>query len=420
MGDQVTQATFDQCVIGAGIIGLAIALKLTQAGQSVLILDKVGMGEGASRGNAGAFAFADVEPMASPAMLLKSPRWLLDPMGPLSVPLSYAPKMAPWMAQFARACLPTAHAASTMAQAALMDLAKRETEPMFEDAGLSNHLRREGALYLYAGQRAFEASTDVWRVRAKHGVAFEPVSGARLAELQPGLGPRYTHAMFVPDWMMVSDPFEITKALGDQTVTKGVQFRQAKVAHLQAGEETTTITLDDGETIAAGQTVIASGAWSGELVAQLGDTIPLEAERGYNTTLPADAFDLKRQLVVPADGYVITPLSSGIRVGGAAEFAGMQRPPDFRRSAMMLKKSEAVMQGLKTTGGKQWMGFRPSLPDTLPVIGRSPVNQRVIYAFGHGHLGLTQCAATATLVRDLVLSKPPSIDMHPYRAERFC
>ncbi|MEO0383031.1 MAG: FAD-binding oxidoreductase [Pseudomonadota bacterium] len=416
----MTQVTYDQCVIGAGIIGLAIAFKLTQAGQSVLILDKGGMGEGASRGNAGAFAFADVDPMASPAMLLKSPRWLLDPMGPLSVPLSYAPKMAPWMAQFARACLPTAHAASTEAQAALMELAKRETEPMFKDAGLSTHLRHEGALYLYAGQPAFDAAADVWRVRAKHGVAFKPVTGARLTELQPGLGPRYTHAMFVPDWMMVSDPFEITKALGDQTVTEGAEFRQAKVVRLQPGEDTTTITLEGGETVTARQTLVASGAWSGKLAAQLGDTIPLEAERGYNTTLPIDAFNLKRQLVVPADGYVITPLASGIRVGGAAEFAGIQRPPDFRRSAMMLKKSESVMQGLNTSGGKQWMGFRPSLPDTLPVIGRSSTSSRVMYAFGHGHLGLTQCAATATLVRDLALGQAPSIDMHPYRAERFC
>lgn len=420
MGDQVTQATYDQCVIGAGIIGLAIAFKLTQAGQSVLILDKGGMGEGASSGNAGAFAFADVEPMASPAMLLKSPRWLLDPMGPLSVPLSYAPKMAPWMAQFARACLPDAHAASTKAQAALMDLAKRETEPMFKDAGLSHHLRREGALYLYAGQLAFDAAADVWRVRAKYGVAFEPVTGARLAELQPGLGSRYTHAMFVPNWMMVSDPFEITKALGEQTVSQGAKFRQAKVARLQPGEEANTITLDDGETITARQTVVAGGAWSGELAAKLGDRIPLEAERGYNTTLPADAFDLKRQLVVPADGYVITPLATGVRVGGAAEFAGFKRPPDYRRSAMMLKKSESVMLGLKTAGGKQWMGFRPSLPDTLPVISRSTASPRVMYAFGHGHLGLTQCAATAVLVRDLALGTPSSIDVHPYRAERFC
>lgn len=410
---------FDQCVIGAGIIGLAIAYRLTQAGQSVLILDAKGMGEGASSGNAGAFAFADVEPMASPATLLNSPRWLLDPLGPLSVPLSYAPKMAPWMARFACACLPRAHAASTKAQAALMTLAKAESEPMFEMAGLSDHLRREGALYLYEGQRAFDAAASVWRVRAKHGVDFEPVTGERLAQLQPGLGPRYTHAMFVPDWLMVSDPYEITKALGDQTVLQGAVFRQAKVAGLQPGEDAITITLGDGTSLAARQAILAGGAWSGKLAGQLGDHIPLEAERGYNTTLPVDAFDLKRQLVLPNDGYVVTPLASGIRIGGAAEFAGMNRPPDFRRSTMMLKKSEAVMAGLKTTGGKQWMGFRPSLPDTLPVIGRSTASPHVLYAFGHGHLGLTQCAATARIIADLALGDPPSIDLHPYRAERF-
>lgn len=411
---------FDQCVIGAGIIGLAIAFRLTQAGQSVLILDAKGMGEGASRGNAGAFAFADVEPMASPATLLNSPRWLLDPLGPLSVPLSYAPRMAPWMAQFARACLPAAHAASTAAQAALMTLAKAESEPMFAEAGLSDHLRREGALYLYAGQRAFDAAAPVWRVRTQHGVDFEPVSGERLADLQPGLGARYTHAMFVPDWLMVSEPFEVTKALGEQTVSQGAVFREGKVVGLQPNDEAIAITLDDGTSLAARQAILAGGAWSGKLVAQLGDCMPLEAERGYNTTLPADAFDLKRQLVLPNDGYVITPLSSGIRVGGAAEFAGLKRPPDFRRSDMMLKKSQAVMQGLKTQGGKRWMGFRPSLPDTLPVIGRSSASPRILYAFGHGHLGLTQCAATAILVRDLALGSPSAIDLHPYRAERFC
>lgn len=410
---------YDQCVIGAGIIGLALAFRLTRAGQSVLILDAKGMGEEASYGNAGAFAFADVEPLASPATLLNSPRWLLDPLGPLSVPLSHAPKMVPWMARFARACLPKAHAASAKAQAALMTLAKAESEPMFEDAGLSDHLRREGALYLYAGQRAFDGAARVWRMRARHGVTFEPVTGERLAELQPGLGARYTHAMFVPDWLMVSDPYEVTRALGAQAVSQGAVFQQATVARLQPGEDATTITLDDGANLTARQAILAGGAWSGKLAAQLGDHIPLAAERGYNTTLPADAFDLKRQLVLPADGYVVTPLANGIRVGGAAEFAGLKRPPDFRRSTMMLKKSEQVMAGLKTQGGKQWMGFRPSLPDTLPVIGRSPASPRVLYAFGHGHLGLTQCAATARIVRDLALGALPPIDLHPYRAERF-
>ena len=147
--------------------------------------------------------------------------------------------------------------------------------------------------------------------------------------------------------------------------------------------------------------------------------MPLETERGYNTTLPPGAADLRRQLVLPADGYVMTPLATGIRVGGAVELAGLDRAPDFRRSAILLRKAQSVLPALDTAGGKPWMGFRPSMPDSLPVIGRSARSPRVILSFGHGHLGLTQSAATARLVRDLVLDRPAAIDLTPYRPERF-
>lgn len=410
---------FDQCVVGAGIIGLTIALKLTEAGQSVLVLDGKGMGEETSRGNAGAFAFADVEPLASTATLLKSPRWLLDPLGPLSVPPLHALKMAPWMAQFARACLPHAHGASTKAQAALMTLAKQETEPMFAEAGLSHHLRHDGALYLYEGAHAFDAAAPSWELKGRHGVTYEPVTGARLAELQPGLGATYTHAMHVPEWLMVSDPYDVTVALGQYAVKRGAAFRRGQVSVLKPDNSGVSVVLKDGNNVTARQAIIAAGAWSKTFTDLLGDKVPLEAERGYNTTLPSGSFDLRRQLVLPADGYVITPLASGIRIGGAAEFAGLHRPPDYRRSTFMLNKAKRVMTGLKIEGGKQWMGARPSLPDTLPVIGRSPSHARVLYAFGHGHLGLTQCAATARIICDLALDREPPIDCHPYRAERF-
>lgn len=398
---------------------MTIALKLSEAGQSVLLVDAKGMGEETSRGNAAAFAFADVEPLASPSTLLKSPRWLLDPLGPLSVPPSYALKMAPWMMQFARACLPAAHAASVKAQAALMELAKQETEPMFEAAGLSHHLRHEGSLYLYEGRTAFDAAAPVWELKARHGVEFEPVSGDRLADLQPNLGAAYTHAIHVPRWMTVSDPFDVTVALGQNAVERGATFQRRRIRSIRPDERGVTLAFADGESVVAKQAVIAAGAWSKTLTEMVGDWVPLEAERGYNTTLPPGSFDLKRQLVLPADGYVITPIEAGIRVGGAAEFAGLHTPPDYRRSDILLKKSTRVMKGLKTEGGKQWMGVRPSMPDTLPVIGRAPSHPRIFYAFGHGHLGLTQSAATARIIRDLVLGRPPPIDPQPYRAQRF-
>ena len=147
--------------------------------------------------------------------------------------------------------------------------------------------------------------------------------------------------------------------------------------------------------------------------------MPLETERGYNTTLPPGAFDLRRYLIFGEHGFVISPLSSGIRVGGAVELAGLDLPPNYKRSEAMLKKAAVFLPGLRTDGGTQWMGYRPSLPDSLPAIGASRASGRIVYAFGHGHLGLTQSAGTGRLVADLVTGKEPAIDLAPFSPQRF-
>ncbi|WP_196259803.1 FAD-dependent oxidoreductase [Pelagibacterium limicola] len=413
------QPQYDVCVVGAGIIGLSIAFRLTEAGRTVLIVDRKGMAAETSAGNAGALAFADIEPLASPGIMLKAPRWLFDPLGPLSLPPSYVPQILPWLIRFFRASLPDRIAESTRAQTALMDLARAETESLFLAAGVAPLLRREGALYLYEGERAWKASLPMWEARQAHGIEFAHVAGEQLAELQPGLGASFTHATFVPQWLTVSDPLDITTGIGQAAIERGAYLRIAEVSGIEQDDEGVRLALADGTEVTAFEAVIASGAWSHRLAQRLGDTIPLETERGYNTTFPKDAFDLKRQLVIPGDGFVITPLDTGLRIGGAVELAGLERAPDFRRAEIMVEKTRRILPGLKTTDGKQWMGFRPSLPDSLPVIGRSPRANRVVYAFGHGHLGLTQSAATARVVRDLILGDAPAIDLNPYRSQRF-
>ncbi len=178
-------------------------------------------------------------------------------------------------------------------------------------------------------------------------------------------------------------------------------------------ERTIRLRLADGRLVEARSVVIAAGAWSHLLAKQLGDSIPLETERGYNTTLPSSAFDVKRQLIFGGHGFVITPLATGLRVGGAVEFGGLKRPPNFARSKAMLEKAKRFLPGLDPSGGREWMGYRPSLPDSLPVIGQARNAPNVFYAFGHGHLGLTQAAATGRLIRDLVLGHTPALDLKP-------
>ncbi|PZO77760.1 MAG: amino acid dehydrogenase [Mesorhizobium amorphae] len=406
----------DTIVIGAGIIGIACAAELAEAGRSVLVLDRTGICEETSSGNAAALAFPDYLPLAHKGMLRKLPGWLADPLGPLSIPPAYLPQLAPWLWRFLRAGHPRFFDAGVSAQSALMGLAESEWTALAERAGMSGMIRHDGALDLYEGEGEFRSTLPGWQVRERMGVSFEHVSGARLAELQPGLSPRFTHGTFMPGWKTVSDPKDFGKALWAYAEGRGARFRQARVTAITPGAPWRVET--DTGSLSAPNLVLAAGAWSHQLARQLGDRVPLETERGYNTTLPAGAWPLRRQLTFVGHGFVVTPLANGLRVGGAVELGGLSRAPNFARSRAMLAKAQAFLPGLKTEGGREWMGFRPSLPDSLPVIGRARA-PNLIYAFGHGHLGLTQAAATGHLVRQLVLGQTPALDLAPFSPYRF-
>jgi len=406
-------------IIGAGIVGICTAAALAEAGHKVTVIDRTGICAETSSGNAGAFAFSDVLPLAQKGMLRHLPRWLADSNGPLAIPPAYLPRLTPWLLRFWRAGRSSMRQGSIAAQGELMRLAEREWMALMDRSGTRSMLREDGALELYDGEADFRASLPGWHERERLGIAFEHVGRDRVEELQPGLAERFTRATFVPGWKTVADPQWLGRAIWDHAAAMGARFRHAEVqgAGLEAGRP--VLRLTDGATLSPGLLVIAAGAWSHRLAVSFGDRIPLETERGYNTTLPRTAFDLRRQLIFPRHGFVITPLDSGLRIGGAVEFAGLERPPNYARSRAMLAKARAFLPGLDAAGGREWMGFRPSLPDSLPVIDRSRGSPNVLYAFGHGHLGLTQAAATARLVCDLAAGAPPAIDLAPFCAHRF-
>ncbi|MFV0490957.1 MAG: NAD(P)/FAD-dependent oxidoreductase [Pseudorhodobacter sp.] len=408
----------DVMVIGAGVIGLSIALMLQARGLRVAVLDREGPAAGASAGNAGAFAFTDILPLASPGLLRKAPKWLLDPLGPLSVPPGYALQIAPWMFRFWRACSPRQVARSTAAQTALMDLSKAELEPFLQASGTQAMLRKDGNLQVYESAAEFEASRDGWQARAEHGIEFHHMNAAEMAELQPGLSPRLTHGTFTPGWYSVTDPKLYTLALAERLVQGGGRIDRGEVSALRPDATGVQVQGDD-LTRRAGHVVIAAGAFSHVIARSIGEKIPLETERGYNTTLPPGAFDLRCQVTFGGHGFVVSRLSTGIRVGGAVELGGLHRRPDFRRSEAMLKKARTFLPGLNPEGGEQWMGFRPSLPDSLPAIGPSRISRRVIHAFGHGHLGLTQAPGTARIVADMITGAAPALDLTAFSPQRF-
>ena len=400
-------------VIGAGVVGLSIALEAQARGLDVCVVERDAPAAGASAGNAGAFAFSDILPLASPRIIRQAPRWLLDPLGPLSVPPRYALKITPWMLRFWRASRAARVAASTEAQTALMALSTATLTPFLTRQKLAHMLQKRGQLQVYEGEKEFRASLPGWDARKAAGIAFRHVKGDEIAEIQPGLDARFTHASFTPDWCSITDPRDYTLALADAFRAAGGRIIIAQAIRLTAtGVETSAGPL-------TGRVVLAAGAHSHLLARTAGAKIPLETERGYNTTLPANAFDLKTQVTFGGHGFVITSLTSGIRVGGAVELGGLNLPPNYARADAMLKKAKRFLPGLNIEGGKQWMGFRPSLPDSLPALGPLARQPNTICAFGHGHLGLTQSTGTAAIIADMLEGRPAQIDLAAFSPQRF-
>ncbi|MBX8826332.1 FAD-binding oxidoreductase [Ochrobactrum sp. SFR4] len=406
-------------IIGAGIVGIATAAVLSEAGHSVLIVDRTGICEETSSGNAAALAFSEVLPLASKGVMKKVPGWLMDPLGPFAIRPSYLLKLLPWLYRFWRASSPSALRNSTVVQGQMMQLAEREMLALAERAGVTDMIHHEGNLELYESEAELQAAMPGWEAKKQAGIDYTVVRGAELAALQPGLSPRFVVGCFVPKWKNVSDPKLYGKALWAYAEKLGSRYRQGvvtNVAHVQGGAE---VTLADGGELQCKKLIVAAGAWSHHLSAQLGDAVPLETERGYNTTLPVGAYDIRRQLTFPGHAFVITPLTTGVRVGGAVELGGLTLPPNYARSEAMLKKAKQFLPQMNIEGGRQWMGYRPSTPDTLPVIGYSSASNDIVYAFGHGHLGLTQSAATARLVTQLLNHETTALPVSAFSPKRF-
>lgn len=406
-------------IVGAGVIGVSAAHALMRDGHEVTMFDRSGIAAGASQGNAGAFAFTDIIPLATPGILRQAPKWLFDPLGPLAIRPGYALQILPWLTRFVRASMPDRYAAARDAQAALMRHSSDALSHLLLAVKGEHLLRREGQLQLYDTADQFRASQPGLDERAAAGIRFDTLtSHGAIAEIQPGLSKQFTSAVFTPDWLNVTDPRTWVEFIAEDMVRHGGTVTLETVRGLHPDGAGVRIETDASDTL-FDRVVLAAGAHSKALLTPLGISLPLETERGYNTTLPAGAFDVRTHISFSSHGFVVTRIGDGVRVGGAVELGGLALAPNMKRADALLAKAKAFLPGLDTSGGTQWMGFRPSMPDSLPVIGTAPGHPNLILAFGHGHLGLTQSAGTADLVADIVAGRPSNIDLAPYRPGRF-
>jgi D-amino-acid dehydrogenase len=405
-------------IIGAGIVGICCASYLQRAGFAVTVVDERPPGGGCSFGNAGIISPRSCVPVAEPGMLWKVPNYLRDPLGPLAVRPGYFPKALPWFLRFLLAGRTRRVLEISAAMRALHESCVEDYLPLIKDAGAPDLIRQSGSVYVseHAGAIGDDLSNAL---RAEAGIPSEPIGEDEIRQLVPGIAPRYKSGLFFPLTHQSTNSFRLVQVLAEAVVRRGGTILRRRVTGFELGMDGPIALRTDAGRVDVERLVIAAGAWSKDLAAQLGTRFPLEAERGYHAMLP-DPGIMPRLPVMDHDrGFYATPMENGLRFAGTAEFAGLETPPDYRRARILLEHGKAMFPGIETAGATEWMGPRPSLPDNLPVIDRSPRFPRAYFAFGHSHFGLMGAAVTGKLTAALVAGRPPPLDLTPYRATRF-
>lgn len=402
-------------VIGAGVVGLAIAEALCNEGHEVVLIDPEPPGTGASYGNAGTIADYAVLPVGTPAVLKSLPSLLFNRNSPLAIRPGALGALAPWLLRFARQSLPGPALRNATAIAGLLSGARELWTDLAARVGGLDLMRTEGCLYLYETPKALKGAAADMEFRRSLGVEVELLSGPELSVLEPGL-PEMAGAAFFPNAVFLADPGAMVQRLGQAAL---------QYAGLLTGRvDTLTRQFDgvilegEGFRLHAKQVILAAGAHSRDLARMAGDRLPLDTERGYHIE-----FDMARPLLnrpcCPTErGFYLCPMSGRLRVAGTVELGGLTAPPSPHRIARLLDGARTVFPFLQEPD-RQWMGFRPSMPDSLPVIGPSALGPEVIHAFGHGHIGLTLAPVTAQIVADLVAGRTPDRDLSAFRATRF-
>jgi D-amino-acid dehydrogenase len=266
-------------------------------------------------------------------------------------------------------------------------------------------------------EAAYRAGKIEWAERARQGTAFEEWTPDQTRARIPALSGPFARAFFAPENWMVTSPLAILEALRRRLRSTDSIAAQEVTAIRRENHEVSVMTAEGGD-LPFDRVVVAGGVWSRTLVRGLGLKVLLEAERGYNTTFPTPPFELPMPIFFHDHGFVASPLADGLRVGGAVEMASPEAPPNYARAAAMRKVMRRYAPSLPETGGREWMGWRPSTPDSIPVIGPHPGDPRIVFAFGHGHLGLTLSAVTARHVASLVAGRPDRM-LKPFGIERF-
>src|SRR5215207_5372000 len=410
-------------VIGAGMVGVAAASFLQREGHDVFVVEPGNPGEGTSFGNAGCLNGSWGVPMSMPGTIRNVPRWLSDPMGPLVIRWAYLPALAPWLIRFIRAGTPQKVRAQAKALRSILAPSLATLAPLLKDAGAEELVKRHGHLFAYRSQESWRKEGLAWQLRRENGVVWDEFDADELRQLDPNLSREYVKGVLVRENGHTTNPNRLVNSLAEAFVRNGGRIERTRAVGFAFDAERLRGIRTENGMLPADGAVIAAGIWSKPLAAELGDRLPLETERGYHLMI-RDPEVMPRIPVADADGkFVATPMELGIRVAGTVELAGLKAPPNWERARVLLRHVHRMFPALNESYPEEristWMGHRPSLPDSLPAIGRSRRSPDVVYAFGHGHVGMTGAPMTGKLVAELLSGKTPSVDLTPFSPTRF-
>ena len=409
----------DVLVVGAGVIGLACAFRLAREGHRVLLFDRHSPGLGASFGNAGHIATEQIFPLASPEVLRGTLRYLLDRESPLRIRPAYLLPILPWLVRFVWAARPSSFDRGIAALSSLQHTAVADMAALLHDANASHLLKINGHLVLIENPASVNAAKAEMTRLATFGIDSKWLPPLDVREMAPDITAPIEGALKFSGTGHVVDPYTVCTSLFDAFVAAGGKFIQSDVKNVESKGSEVTAYCTGGMRHTATHLVLCGGAWSKTLAAKVGYELPLDTERGYHISLPG----VVPRFTIPVASYerkvIMTPMSAGLRMTGTVEFGGLQLPPDPARFELLKRHMRALVPNIPTDHATTWMGFRPSMPDHLPVLGRVPDGRNIFFAFGHQHLGMTLAAVTARIIAAEVMGHKTEIDLAPFAANRF-
>jgi len=404
-------------IVGAGIQGICIGLQLLKKNIPVTIFDKQNPARMASYGNAGHFSPYAVLQFYRPDILVNIPKMLFSSYGPLAMKWNYVPKMLPWFFNFVKNCNTKSmlHTAKYMHQ--ILDLSLDAYDELFKEIDTVGLVERKGILYGWTNENLKSRKLEM-KVRADLGVKQTPVSKAEISDLEPNLQPIFDNGVLFDYAWHARDPYQISKRLFDLYIKKGGKFIKENVTGIKQTSSQETLIKTESREYNFEKSVIACGAFSKKLTDQLGEKIPLDTERGYHVHFKGMDHLLSRAVINLDRGFGLTPMNQGMRAVGTVELGGLNNPLSKKRIDYIIRCAKELLPTLEKHED-EWLGFRPTLPDFLPVIGPSLKNKNIVYAFGHHHLGWTLGAITGKVVSGIIAEENTNLDLAPYNSSRF-